>query len=113
MMLEQLLPSAASKVQFTHKFRKFVPASNGCYILTTFKGEVLYVGLTDSLHRRFGEHRESEEKRKVTAQGAAYWFCYLICAPKETARIERTWMNQHMELHGKLPLLNKVHSPVR
>jgi predicted GIY-YIG superfamily endonuclease len=113
MKAKQLVPKVDNRVQFSLKYRKFVPKETGCYVLTAFDDEVLYIGLTDNLYRRFAEHRDNREKRDPTSRGVAFWFYYLACAEKEIYRIERSWLNQHVELHGELPVLNKVNSPVR
>jgi predicted GIY-YIG superfamily endonuclease len=113
MKVEQLIPQPAKRVQFSLKWRKFVPKETGCYILATFDDDVLYVGLSDNLNRRFGQHRDNKEKRKPTGQGRAFWFYYLRCDEKEMCRVERTWLNEHIEVHGELPVLNRVSSPVR
>ncbi len=113
MNVKELVPGVSIRVQFNLRFHKFVPVETGCYVLTDFEGEVLYVGLTEDLHRRFAEHRDNKEKRNLTTRGTAFWFYYLPCDRKETNRIERTWLNQHLALHGVLPILNKINSPVR
>lgn len=113
MKADELIPKVKERVQFSLKNRRSVPKEAGCYVLTTFNGEVLYVGLTDSLYRRFFEHRDTKEKRNPTKQGLAFWFYYLVIDKKEINRIERGWLNQHLSLHGTYPILNKVHSPVR
>lgn len=113
MKVSQLIPSVDNRHQFSLRFHKFIPDEAGCYVLATFDDEVLYVGLTDDLHRRFREHRDTKKKRDPTAHGRAFWFYYLTCETTETRRIERTWLNQHVELHGVLPVLNKCNSPVR
>lgn len=113
MKIQQLIPAVEKRFEFTLKFRKFVPQSIGCYVLTTFDGEILYIGLTDNLNRRFFEHRETKEKRTPTPNGKTFWFYCLTCEEKETFRIERTWLNQYLEVHGVLPVLNKIYSPVR
>jgi predicted GIY-YIG superfamily endonuclease len=113
MKTSQLIPKVKEGVQFTLKSRKFVPKAVGCYVLTTFEDDVLYVGLTDNLNRRFFEHRDTKEKCNPTKAGLAFWFYFLVSDEREINRIERGWLNQHLSLHGKLPILNKVHSPVR
>ena len=112
MNVHSLLPITEHRLQFSFSFWKFVPKRPGCYALTTFEGNVLYVGLSDNLHRRFSEHRDSNEKRLPTRDGLAFWFYYLLCEPKELERVERTWLNEHVTEHGILPVLNKVNSPV-
>ena len=113
MKIEQLNPKVSNKVQFSLKDRKFVPCTAGCYALTTFEGDVLYVGLTENFNRRFVQHRDTDEKRNPTAHGRAFWFYYLTADLKEINRIERSWLNQHITAHGVLPVLNKVSSPIR
>lgn len=113
MKIQQLIPAVTQRIQFGLRFRKFVPRETGCYALTTFDNHILYVGLTDSLYRRFNEHWDSKDKRLPNKLGRAFWFYYLTCPEKVLCRIERTWMNQHVELHGVRPILNKVDSPVR
>ena len=71
MKVEQLIPKVKERVQFSLKSWKFVPKVTGCYVLTTFDGEVLYVGLTDNLYRRFFEHRDTKEKRNATKGASA------------------------------------------
>jgi excinuclease UvrABC nuclease subunit len=113
MKVSELVPKVGNRVQFSLKHRKFVPKDAGCYVLPTFEGDVLYVGLTDNLHRRFGQHRDVKEKCNPTTQGMAFWFYYLPSQAKEINRIERSWLNQHESLHGTFPILNKISSPVR
>lgn len=115
MKVDQLVPAVETRFEFSLKNRKFIPQVAGCYALCTFEGDVLYVGLTDNLHRRFSEHRETAEKREPTAQGMAFWFYFLECAKESDLRlIERSWLSEYRELHdGKRPVLNKAESPVR
>lgn len=112
MNVDNLFPKTEHRLQFSLGFWRFVPKSAGCYVLTTFDGKVLYAGLSDNLHRRFSEHRDSNTKRLPTQQGLAFWFYYLLREPQELRRIERTWLNEHITEHGVLPVLNKINSPV-
>jgi len=113
MKVEQLIPEVSHKVHFSLKDKKLVPSSAGCYVLTTFDGIVLYVGLTKNLKVRFTQHRDANEKCLPTSHGFAFWFHYLESSENEIYRIERTWQNQHVSEHGTLPILNKIDSPVR
>jgi hypothetical protein len=110
--VDQLVPAVQSRVEFSLKARKFVPSAVGCYVLSTFEHEILYVGLTDDLNRRFFQHRETPEKSAPTPVGRAFWFHYLQCPEHEINRIERTWLNEHLEMHGVWPVLNKANSPL-
>jgi len=113
MKVNQFVPQLDNRVEFSFRYHKFIPSEAGCYVLAAFDNEVLYVGLTEDLHGRFFDHRSNKEKCSQTPQGAAFWFYYLACNEKELNRIERTWLNQHYDLHGRWPVLNKVPSPVR
>jgi len=113
MNVDELLPTISNRIQFSLRYRKFAPNTPGCYVLTTFDGNVLYVGLTNNLYRRFSQHRDVKEKCDATTQGIAFWFYYLPAAEKEIHRIERGWLNQYQAVHGEFPILNKVSSPVK
>lgn len=112
MNISELVPTVQNRLQFTYEFHKFAPSEAGCYVLTTFDGQVLYVGLTEDLKRRFGEHRDNKDKCALTIQGRASWFYYLVLDQKEIYRVERAWLNGHLDAHGVLPILNKINSPV-
>jgi predicted GIY-YIG superfamily endonuclease len=112
MNITDLVPGIELRLQFNLRDWKFVPKSAGCYVLAKFDGEILYIGLSDNLYRRFSEHRDSDTKRLPTRNGLAFWFYYLLCETKELNRIERTWLNEHVTQHGVLPPLNKINSPV-
>lgn len=112
MNVKELSPPTASNVQFTLKYQKFVPSVPGCYALATFQGDILYVGLTENLNRRFAEHRDNPDKTRPTSLGMAFWFYYLLCASNDIHRVERAWLNQSVSQDGVYPTLNKISSPV-
>jgi len=78
-------------------------------VLTNFSKEVLYVGLADNLRRRMNQHLDSPTKTNETNRGRAVLF-HWIESP-DTNKIERTWMNIHIQTEGVLPLLNRSYSP--
>lgn len=112
MKIEELTPKPADKVQFKLSCFKVVPHVNGCYILTTFENHILYIGLATNLNNRFKQHLENSEKTSPTSEGKAIWFYYTIFDPKNLPKLERTWINQFTNINGKLPILNKVNSPI-
>lgn len=113
MNVSQLTPSPVKQIKFTLEFAKQLPASAGCYVLTNFQGEILYVGLTVNLFQRFKQHRDTPEKCLPTTLGRAYWFYFVTADVNEINAIERGWQNQYSAVHGALPVLNKIDSPVR
>jgi excinuclease UvrABC nuclease subunit len=112
MKIEQLNPLPVVKVQFKLSSFKQVPKETGCYLLTTFENEILYIGLSVNLFERFQQHLNNPEKTNSTKNGKAIWFYFSLYDSKNLPQLERTWINQFTAIHGQLPLLNKINSPV-
>jgi GIY-YIG catalytic domain-containing protein len=109
MNIGELNPPPTRRESFSRNKERFVPEVAGCYVLTTFEGTILYVGLTDNLRRRFNEHLDSAQKTGLTKFGRAVLFHWLETA--DTYRVERTWLNTHSYTEGALPVLNGMSSP--
>ena len=109
MNIKWLVPLPAHRQPFRLSHQKFVPPKPGCYVLTTFDEVVLYVGLAVDIHRRMGEHLDNPEKTSATILGRAIWFHWVETA--DLNKVERTWMNIHIQHEGRLPELNSVYSP--
>lgn len=107
-----LEPLPTEKAQFHLSKYKFVPKKSGCYALTTFDGNILYIGLSENLYERFQQHLANPEKTNPTPNGKAIWFYYILFDIKELPKLERTWLNQFSAVHGVRPILNKADSPV-
>lgn len=110
MKLSSLIPAPTKCEPFRRSRERFIPASSGCYVLTTFDQTVLYIGLSINLRRRMNEHLDNEEKTALTKQGRAVLFYWM--ESEDTNKIERTWLNIHIQHEGVIPILNKVFSPV-
>ncbi|MGB7369295.1 MAG: GIY-YIG nuclease family protein, partial [Methylovirgula sp.] len=87
-----------------------IPERSGCYVLTNFSNEVMYVGLARNLRRRFSQHLDSDSKVATTAIGRAILFFWYETL--DINKVERTWMNIYIQHEGSLPRFNKVYSPV-
>ncbi len=109
MKREHLVPLPSTRRRFRLAEQKFVPALSGCYVLTTFEEDVLYVGLAVDLRRRMGEHLEDPLKTATTPFGRAFWFYWVETANRN--QVERTWMNIHVSHEGRYPVLNRMYSP--
>jgi excinuclease UvrABC nuclease subunit len=109
MNVESFTPCPVNKESFHLSRVKFIPETAGCYALTTFNGLVLYVGLAKNLRRRMHNHLNDPVKTTATSLGRAVSFNWF--ASSETNKIERTWLNIHLEHEGVFPILNKVYSP--
>ncbi|WP_417911477.1 GIY-YIG nuclease family protein [Candidatus Electronema sp. TJ] len=81
-------------------------------MITNFSNEILYIGLSKNLKRRFCQHLESKEKTASGTYGRPSFFNYLLIEERLLEQIERTWIHQFKILHGHLPVLNKVSSPL-
>jgi predicted GIY-YIG superfamily endonuclease len=110
MNISALSPSPTTHISFLRSQLRFVPERSGCYVLTTFAREVLYVGLATNLRQRCGQHLDSPAKRALSPRGRAVLFHWLSC--EEINKVERTWLETHIRHEGVLPPLNRANSPV-
>jgi hypothetical protein len=109
MKINILVPCPKTSEPFRRNMEKFVPTKPGCYALTTFDQEILYIGLTVNLRRRFNEHLDSAAKTELTTHGRAVLFHWAEAI--EIKKVERTWLNIHLLNEGVLPVMNSVYSP--
>ena len=112
MKIEELIPQPKNKMQFKLASFKLVPKVAGCYLLTTFDHDILYIGLSENLYERFQQHLNNSEKTNPTIDGKAIWFYFTIYDPKNLPILERTWLNQFNNKHSRRPILNKADSPI-
>lgn len=112
MKVEELVPLPKERVTFKLASFKFVPKVGGCYVITTFDCDILYIGLSENLYERFQQHLNNPDKISPTKNGKAIWFYFLNFNSKNLYQLERTWINQYVAMHGQLPILNKVNSPL-
>ena len=110
MNIAELVPPPQHRDAFRRNRVKYIPNHSGCYVLTSFVGSVLYVGLTNNLRKRMNNHLDDRRKTGVTKDGRAVFFWWLECS--EINKVERTWMNIHVQHEGLLPPLNNAYSPV-
>lgn len=112
MNVAELAPQPSTRVLFKLlDFRK-VPKIAGCYILSTFNGAILYIGLSVDLNKRFQQHLDNPGKIGLTENGKAFWFHFSEYDKNNLPKLERTWLNQYQTTHGRRPILNKADSPV-
>ena len=112
MKIAELIPLPEDRVHFKLASFRSIPKETGCYLLTTFDNDILYIGLSNNLFDRFQKHLDSPDKRNPTKEGRAIWFYFTIYDPKNLPKLERTWLNQFTSKHGIRPILNKIDSPV-
>lgn len=110
MKVDKLSPPVEASDAFRKSRERFIPGKAGCYVLTTFDGEVLYIGLATDLRRRIAQHLDNPSKTSSTVNGRAVIVHWRYADNLE--QLERTWLLIHEQHEGRLPVLNRVHSPV-
>ena len=111
MKTSNLTPVVEATMEFDLSKYKKIPSQTGCYAISNFENEILYIGKAKNLRNRFLQHLESPKKTNQTPFGKPYWFSYTLRNDEfELSRLEKGWLN-HFELHnGGLPILNKIHA---
>ncbi len=109
MKLKALVPLPTQRETFKRNRERFVPSAPGCYVLATFDGDVLYIGLSVNLRKRMNDHLDNPQKTGTSKNGRAVFFYWLKSS--DINKIERTWLNIHIEHEGVLPILNSIFSP--
>ncbi len=113
MKVNELNPKIIEKIEFQLNKVKFVPNKIGCYVITNFQHEIMYIGQTVNLKTRMQQHLENPEKTKLTLIGKAYYFYYkTIEHENDLNRLERGWLNNHELREGQIPILNAVRGPI-
>ena len=111
MKASALIPKCGKPVEFSRRELARVPESPGCYALSNYHGDILYVGKATSLRDRMGEHLDSPDKIAVTKLGAAFWFHYHVAEESRHKGIESGWYRLHEDAEGLPPPLNKQRPP--
>lgn len=109
MNISELVPQPSQCETFKRSRLSYIPDKPGCYVLTTFAKVVVYVGLSNNLRRRMNEHLNNPQKTSETKDGRPIFFFWMEC--EEFNKVERTWMNIHIQHEGRQPELNKIYSP--
>ena len=108
-----LTPSLEGRVEFAAGHLNRISPMTGCYVISNFADDILYIGKTVNLQKRFMEHIATPEKSVLTQNGRAYWFHFLkVSSESRLSSIERGWLNQYELEEGCLPVLNKVRAPI-
>lgn len=110
MNVQNLVPKATAKEAFRRSLLGRIPDRPGCYVLSTFDGTVLYVGLAADIRRRIGQHLDADAKVQKTSRGRAILVHWV--ETHELQAVERGWLNLHIAYEGGLPILNKIASPL-
>lgn len=109
MTFNTLKPKIEKTLEFDYSNQKKIPTNFGCYVISNFNNEIMYIGKATSLKNRFTKHLETSEKNSQTSLGKAYWFSFRECKDDfEIEKLERGWLNHYVLNYGKLPIFNKI-----
>jgi hypothetical protein len=112
MTIDKLVPAPLKRENFKHNCLRFVSEGAGCYVLTTFGDVVLYAGQAVNIRKRLNDHLDDPLKTVETPLGRAIFFYWLEYDNANLDKLERTWLNIHIDHEGTMPILNRVYSPV-
>lgn len=113
MNVNALTPTAGAPLSFDYESVRRLSAEPGCYVLTNFTGDVIYIGQAVSLRARLEQHLDAGRHRELTIYGRASLVRVLVLeSPLMISTHERGWLNQCELADGMLPPLNKIHAPV-
>ena len=107
MKVAELQPAMDARVSFDPRFSIRIPSAPGCYILSTIYDDVLYIGETNDLGRRMGEHLDDPRMTRRTPEGLASWFHYKELPDDKTYPTEQFMLSQHCCKVGRKPALNR------
>ena len=113
MQIKCLKPLIEVTLEFKLSNYKKVPTTFGCYVISNFNYEIMYIGKASNIQLRFFNHLETFEKTQLTEIGAAYWFSFKPCKNEfEISRLERGWLNDFILKEGKKPIFNKINASI-
>lgn len=113
MKIAELTPPVLNKASFHLSKVKFLPQSPGCYVITNFHDDILYIGQTNNIKSRVNTHLNDLHKTQITELGKAIHVYYnLVDKEIHLSRLERGWLNDFELKEGRLPLLNSFRGPV-
>ena len=108
MKVRDCKPALQSKVVFSQRSIIFTPATTGCYCLANIYDDVMYIGQTDCLRRRLGQHLDNPRMTSKTSLGFASWFYYVEIPEHELRITEQKLVGDYQFKEGGLPPLNRI-----
>ena len=112
MNINELIPAPQGKEKFKLSSEGGVSEESGCYVLTTYEGDILYIGQSVNIQQRFMQHLADPKKTRPTPKGSAVWFYWLEWDAVKLNSLERGWLNTYSAKMGELPIMNSQNPPV-
>ena len=101
-------PALQSRVVFSRRSIAFTPSTAGCYCFANIYDDVLYIGQTDCLQRRLGQHLDDPRMTSKTSLGLVSWFYYVEIPDRELRTTEQKLVGDYQLKEGELPPLNRI-----
>lgn len=108
MKIQKLSSRFASSVRFELSAALRVPTESGCYALANVYDDVLYIGLSEDLHRRFEQHLSNPRMTGLTSLGLAHSFYYFYVPVTDLKTTEDQLLSRYKFNEGQLPPLNRA-----
>ncbi len=112
MKIDKLTPAPQDKTQFDLSKNYKIPQESGCYVMTNYDEDILYIGQAKNIRQRFKRHLDDPKKTSITPKGIAFWFHWLEWDVIELNSLERGWLNTYSATIGELPIMNSQNPPV-
>ena len=97
-----------SRVVFSRRSDAFTPPVAGCYCFANIHDDVLYIGQTDNLQRRLGQHLGDPRMTSRTDLGLVSWFYYIELPERDLRVTEQRLVSDYKFREGSLPPLNRM-----
>lgn len=108
MKVQDCSPIMQSRVVFSRSSIAFTPPIAGCYCFANIYDDVLYIGQTDCLQRRLGQHLDDSRMTSRTSLGLVSWFYYAEIPERELRITEQKLVGDYLLKEGELPPLNRI-----
>ncbi len=105
-------PQEKDKVKFDLRNYHKVPQESGCYVITTYEENILYIGKSVNINDRFKQHLDDPKKTGATSKGLAFWFHWLEWDKTQLNALEGGWANFYKATEGERPIMNLIDPPV-
>ena len=108
MKIQECSPAMQSRVAFNRRSVAFTPLVGGCYCFANIYDDVLYIGQTDCLQRRLGQHLDDPRMTSSTSLGLVSWFYYVEIPDQELRTTEQKLFGDYEFKEGTWPPLNRI-----
>ena len=85
-----------------------VQVESGCYAIANVLDDILYIGQSENLQRRFSQHLDDSRMNGDRSIGLAHWFYWFSTPTDQLLATEARLLSQFKFHTGKLPPLNRV-----